>query len=98
LRASRGWGDRPVERVFCAASDLPRAGTKLKFDPMKISVMDSDVAGHPVRVQFRFPDALEAPGRLWLTWQGTKPVPWQPPAIGQTVALKPLSMFTSLEY
>jgi hypothetical protein len=96
LRALKGWGERPVERIFCAPSDLPRAGTKLEFEPMKISVMDSDAAGHPVRVQFRFPDALESPGRLWLSWRGTKPVPWQPPAIGQTVSLEPLSMFTSL--
>jgi hypothetical protein len=98
VHAPKGWGEGTIERVFCALSDLPRTGTKLKLEAFAVSVVDSDSAGHPVRAQFKFLDALESPGRLWLVWQGKKPVPWQPPAVGQTVSLAPLSIFTSLEF
>jgi hypothetical protein len=64
---------------------------------MGVWVVDADEAGHPVKVQFKFADALESEGRLWLAWEGYKPVPWKPPAVGETVSLQPLDMFTSLE-
>jgi hypothetical protein len=92
----RGWGEQPIERVFGSLDALPRKDAKLSFESLRIWVVDSDAAGHPVKVQFKFPNALESQERLWLSWQGTKPVPWTPPAIGQSVRLPPLGMFKSL--
>ncbi|HET6332263.1 MAG TPA: hypothetical protein VFG30_03585 [Polyangiales bacterium] len=97
VTVAQGWGERVAERVFCGLDDLPRKDSKLSFESMRTWVVDSDAAGHPVKVQFKFPDALESPARLWLSWEGTKPVPWKPPAIGQSVSLPPLNMFTSLK-
>jgi hypothetical protein len=97
VTVAQGWGERVAERVFCALEDLPRKDSKRSFESMRAWVVDSDAAGHPVKVQFKFPDALESPGRLWLSWEGTKPVPWKPPAIGQSVSLRPLNMYTSLK-
>jgi hypothetical protein len=97
VRAVTGWGTKTLERVFCAESDLPPAGRKLAFDAIAIGVMENDNAGHPTRVQFKFEDAVDAPGRLWLRWRGKHPVVWTPPAIGQTEAFDALGVFKSFE-
>ena len=91
-----GWGDRPAERVFASLASLPRAGDERTVASIRIRVVESDAAGHPRRVQFSFPDALESTDRLWLTWSGKGPVPWQPPAIGREVRLPALNAFASL--
>jgi hypothetical protein len=97
VRAVTGWGTKTIERVFCAESDLPPAGRKLAFDALAVGVMESDSAGHPTRVQFKFKDPVDAPGRLWLRWRGKRPAVWTPPAVGQTEAFDSLSMFKSFE-
>jgi hypothetical protein len=97
VRAAGGWGAKTLERAFCAEADLPPAGRKIAVDGMTVAVLENDAAGHPVRVQFKFEDELESPGRLWLSWQGKRPAPWKPPAIGQTTALEPLDLLKSSE-
>jgi hypothetical protein len=97
LRPARGWGELPIERVFGSVSRMPREGRELTLDQMRLRVEASAEDGRPMSVQFRFTTPLESPERLWLVWQGTSPVAWQPPAVGQQVVLPALSMFTSLK-
>jgi hypothetical protein len=95
LRPEGGWGRRPIERLFTSLEAMPRVGSTQRIDGMQVTVRESEPDGRPRAVQFRFPDALEASERLWLEWRGTELHPWTPPAIGQTVALEPLSMLRS---
>lgn len=97
VRVQEGWGARMLERIFCAESDLPHAGTQLEVEAMAIRVMDTDATGHPLRVRFQFNDAVDAPQRLWLSWQGKRPWLWKPPALGETVKLEPLAAYGSHE-
>jgi hypothetical protein len=97
LRPAHGWGRVPIERVFCKLADLPRAGTSWTVSGMNIRVEQSGPDGRPMRVSFRFPTPLEAAGRLWLVWQGTRPVPWQPPPLGEQVTLGSLSLLNLFE-
>jgi hypothetical protein len=97
LRASSGWGRIPIERVFGALYDLPRAGSELDFESMHVSVRESNPEGRPTRVQFRFPTPLESAERLWFRWQGRAPIPWRPPAIGQEVSFPGQSLLRSLQ-
>lgn len=96
LYAAKGWGDLPAERVFASLSSLPRAGDELSIGPTRVRVLETDDDGHPRRVQFHFPDALESSDRLWFTWRGTRPEPWRPPAIGQQVEFAPLDVMRNL--
>ena len=96
LQADNGWGESPLERIFGRIEDMPRPGETLKLDGLEIRVQERNEAGCPMRVQFRFPSALEAPERLFYVWEGNAPRPWQPPKVGQSTALAPLSFITSL--
>jgi hypothetical protein len=96
LRATPGWGQKPIERIFCAERDLPRAGAQREVADMRIRVEESDANGAPTRVRFQFASPLEATERAWFAWQGNGIVPWQPPALGQSVELPALSMFEAL--
>jgi hypothetical protein len=95
--ADDGWGNVAMERTFSSVAELPARGTELVLESMRALVRESTPDGRPKRVQFRFPTPLEAPDRLWLAWDGQKPVPWKPPAIGETIALRPLYLFSALE-
>ena len=92
LAPERGWGPVPIERVFSNVADLPKAGAQLRLPGMEVSVEEATSDGRPARVQFRFPAALEDPSLLFLAWHDTRPVPWQPPAVGQVQTLEPLSI------
>jgi hypothetical protein len=97
LVADDGWGNVALERVFSTVANMPRAGSELALESMRVLAAESTPDGRPKRVQFRFPTPLEAADRLWLTWQRQKPVPWKPPPIGQTATLPTLDLFSSLE-
>jgi hypothetical protein len=97
LVADDGWGNVAVERMFSNLASMPRVGSELALKSMQVLVRESTPDGRPKRVQFRFPTPLEAPDRLWLRWQGQKPVPWKPPAIGETSTFPPLYLFSALQ-
>jgi hypothetical protein len=97
LVADDGWGNIALERTFSSVATMPRAGSELARESMRVLVRGSTPDGRPKRVQFRFTTPLEAPDRLWLTWQGRKPVKWNPPSIGETITFPPLYLFTSLQ-
>jgi hypothetical protein len=97
LTAARGWARIPTERVFGSVANMPRAGSELSVQGLKILVRETEPDGRPKRVQFRFPTPLESSDRLWLEWRGTSPQRWEPPPIGGRATFEPLSMFTSLK-
>jgi hypothetical protein len=97
LSADDGWGHQTLERTFSTASSMPRTGSELTLQAMQVLVRESTPDGRPKRVEFRFPTPLEAPDRIWLTWQGRKPMTWKPPAIGERYAFPPLYLLMSLE-
>ena len=97
LVADDGWGNIALERTFSSVATMPRAGSELALESMRVLVRGSTPDGRPKRVQFRFPTPLEAPDRLWLAWQGQKPLTWKPPTIGETITFPSLYLFTSLE-
>jgi hypothetical protein len=96
LRAERGWGANIFERIFGRVEYMPRPGDRLQLDRLEVAVQESNAAGYPVRVQFRFASPLESPERLFLAWQGSSPKPWQPPAVGQQALLPTLNFPGSL--
>jgi hypothetical protein len=96
LTAARGWGRIPFERIFCAAHYMPRPGAGIDLPTMQVSVLEANEHGMPYRVQFRFPNQLEAPERAWYTWQGAGPRPWHPPALGQRITLPALDPLRAL--
>jgi len=92
LRPEHGWGSVPIERVFANLADMPEAGTRMRRSGMEIGVEEATSDGRPARVQFRFPTRLEDSSLLFLAWRETRPVPWQPPRIGEEQTLAPLSV------
>jgi hypothetical protein len=96
VQAHDGWGAQPIERIFGNVRDMPRTGEVLQLDRLTISVQESAPDGRPMRVQFRFPSSLESPDRLWYVWQGTAPVRWHPPQVGQREVLPALGALSSL--
>jgi hypothetical protein len=97
LTAEDGWGNVALERTFSTAATMPRAGSDLALAFMQVLVRESTADGRPKRVQFRFPTLLEAPDRLWLAWQGNRPVPWQPPLVSETITFPPRFPLAALE-
>jgi len=96
VTATRGWGYVPLERIFCAPEDLPRAGTEIGVRNLTIRVLSSTPDGRPERVRFTFPTALESHERQWLMWRGTAPLALQPPRLGERVRVGPLSVVGAL--
>jgi hypothetical protein len=96
IEATQGWGNVPIERIFCAPEDMPRAGREVQLGAFRARVLRSNQAGMPERVRFVFPSALEAPERQWLIWEGNRPVPFSPPPVGRRVRSAPLSFFSAL--
>jgi hypothetical protein len=96
LEVARGWGYVPMERIFGAPEDAPRAGSERSVASFRARVLESTGEGMPRRVRFTFRSPLEAQEHQWLTWQGSEVVTWTPPAIGQRVELAPLSFFEAL--
>ena len=97
LRPEHGWGRVPLERMFTTPADMPRAGSRIAVSGMEVVVEESAEDGRPTRVSFRFPTPLEDTQRLFLVWEGNRPVPWQPPALGEEVQLAPLSLLNLMQ-
>jgi hypothetical protein len=96
VRAALGWGSTPYESFFASAHLMPAVGSKRRVGEMQISVLEADEQGRPMRVRFEFPDALEAPHRVWLTWHERGPVPWTPPPLGQRAFVPGQSVMSAL--
>lgn len=96
VHAALGWGSTPYETFFASRSDLPRVGSLRRAGEMQIRILEANSDGRPTRVRFEFPDALESPHRVWLTWDGRGPVPWTPPQLGQRAFVAGQSVMSAL--
>ena len=98
LYAPRGWGGIPIQgSIFDRQPGTPRAGDEVRVRHMRAKVEATGTSGMPERVRFEFPDALDAPGRVWLVWRGTRPERWLPPAIGMSETFAPLDPLSAFE-
>lgn len=96
VRAQAGWGRLVMERIFCAKEDLPRAGAVRRVRDIDVEVLETTSDGRPNRVRFTFPTPLESPERAWLSWQGTAPVAWTPPPIGERIHIAGQNLLAAL--
>jgi hypothetical protein len=96
VHAALGWGSTPYESFFASNAELPKLGTTRRVGELKISVLAVEAHGRPTHVRFEFPDRLEAEHRVWLTWQGRRPVVWTPPALGQRKHIAGQSLSSAL--
>ena len=96
VRAERGWGRIPFQRIFCAARDMPRTGDERALRGMHVSVLETNAAGMPLTVRFRFTDSLESRQRMFYVWQQAGLVRWRPPAIGERLSLPAVEPFALL--
>lgn len=97
VTAKRGWGYVPLERIFCAAQDMPREGDERQVVGMTIRTLATNAAGMPERVRFTFDQPLESGSIDWLVWTDAgHPVAWQPPAIGQRATVPALNLIKAL--
>jgi hypothetical protein len=92
--AEDSWGTRPLERMFTTRRDLPGLGEVRAVEGMRATVLGVDPDGLPHHVRFEFPNALESQGRVWLVWEGRRPIRWRPPAIGAQIEVPSASMLT----
>lgn len=68
-----GWGYAPIERVFCAASDLPKQGCEVRVASLVARVLDVDREGHPTRVRFTLKQTSSHPPSYASTGSRTAP-------------------------
>jgi hypothetical protein len=97
LSAERGWGAAPTERTLSSERHLRALAQRpVHMKAFTARVVATTPDGRPRRVRFTFPTALEQE-RAWLVWRGTRPVPFELPAVGERVELPRLALFTALE-
>ncbi|HKU41133.1 MAG TPA: hypothetical protein VJR89_23385 [Polyangiales bacterium] len=96
VQAALGWGSTPYESFFAAPRALPQLGAERRAGDMHMRVLEVTADGRPMRVRFEFPDALEAPHRVWLSWDGRGPAPWTPPPLGQRAFVPGQSVMSAL--
>ena len=97
VEVANGWGHAPIEHVFASARHLRSLATRpTRVHGFVATVLASTPDGRPARVRFAFERALEE-NRTWLTWQGTRPVPFALPAIGERVQLPALNLLTATD-
>lgn len=96
VTATDGWGHAPIERIFCAPADMPQQGSERHVRGLVIRVQTTTPDGMPETVRFTFDSALEARERQWLIWEGTTPVAFAPPAVGDRIRLPGLSVVGAL--
>ena len=72
-----------AELFFRRSNQGITAGTSFSVPGLDIAVADDDGAGHPTRIQFGFPAALEDPRYLFLISTPQGLMRWTPPAPGK---------------
>jgi hypothetical protein len=76
-----------VDKLFRNESRPLHVGEKIHVARMTATILTVTADGRPQKVEFRFETALEDPSLRWLRFQAGEFLPWNPPAIGETVIL-----------
>ena len=74
-----------IERL-CREAPLP-AGTEVSTDVVTVRVLADDGEGHPTSLRATFPTSLDSPLYRWLGPETGALVPFEVPAVGQSVSL-----------
>ncbi len=87
VQVEQGLLNDPLVQLY---RDTPvRDGDRVRLPDMEVEVHDDAGPNRPARAaRFRFDDALESPGRVWIAWNDGRFVRFTPPAIGETVRLR----------
>ena len=84
-------------RVECLGDGLEERfhpGDVIELPGMQVEIMSVDGRSAPTRARFRFPTPLEDPSRRWLNWTPDGLVAFDPPRVGESQTLAPLSSLT----
>jgi hypothetical protein len=76
-----------VDKLFRNESRPLHVGEKIHVARMTATILTVTADGRPQKVEFRFETALEDSSLRWLRFQAGEFLPWNPPAIGETVIL-----------
>jgi hypothetical protein len=88
LEVMEGYLANAFERVMRDPARKPfRAGDTLELPRMRVTVLQVNAQGAPTRVRFALNFDPAQSDTLWLAWLESGPVPYQLPALGETVEL-----------
>ncbi len=82
VRPAAGFIASEVERMVRSRSIPMSVGEQVELTDMSVEVTAVTVDGRPAEAEFRFDRPLEDPTWLWVRWDRSAFVPWQPPPIG----------------
>lgn len=77
----------PMTRYYRAPELRFRTGQRVELAGLSVEVLALDAAGDPNELLFRFDEPLESASLRWLAWKDGVYVPWQPPAVGESIHL-----------
>ena len=78
-----------LDRLLRNEQNMLKLGDEVRVARMTAKVLSLTDDGRPARVEFRFDAPLEDSSLRWLRFEKGRFVPWQPPAIGEEVVLRP---------
>ncbi len=78
-----------LDRLFRSDEHPFHAGQEVVLPRMTARVMSLNQDGRPAAVAFRFDTPLEDPALRWIQWTGDSFVPFEPPAIGERIEIRP---------
>jgi len=88
IRAERGALFEFPKIMMPGTKNMMKPGDRIDLDSMSMQALDL-FDGQPSAASFRFSVPLEDESLLWFCWDETGYVRFTPPAVGETVTLKP---------
>jgi hypothetical protein len=95
VRPARGFFSRWTDRLYRSQRNPLKTGDRIELTDMTVRIGPLTSSGTPAQADFEFHDTLEAPGYLWLRWNGEACVPCAPPRVGETLVF-PASDFVKM--
>ena len=89
VRPERGYLVLFFDRLFRNERQPLSLGQRITLSGMTVEVTELTADGRPAAAAFRFDTPLEDRSLLWLVWIDGNFRHWSPPAIGETVELRP---------
>lgn len=95
LRPQGGFCATEIERMLRSRSQPMAVGYTVKLSDLQVRVTEVTADGRAAEAEFRFAVPLEDPSLLWVRWEGDSLVAYQPPRVGESVALPPIDLATA---
>ena len=88
VRPTAGFYATEAEQMLRSPNVRSAVGDTVTLTDMVVTVTEVTDDGRAAEADFRFPQPLEAPGRLWMRWHHAgELVAWTPPPVGSRVVL-----------